>query len=260
MTYRQKQKVSPGLIKAMFGDSLKAGWWLDQKPGATVVPDFSGNGHDGTPSNVEFGQRSLAPGMVGRSSFGAGVSSKIVAENASDWDWIAQTGVFTLIWCGWRADEDTATAMPLSNTGGGAQAGAGIWVANGSGLRGRFSAGGGGDLAAYSLAAGESLKPFMIALVGNGTDMRLHVASCEGLSLDVDPTPITPEPTDTATYAMSVYALPSGSFQWHGGCQFSAVADRAISNDEFRFLAELSGVKNPPAYYQPGYVSELEAL
>ena len=84
MTYRQKQRVSPGLIKAMFGDSLKAGYWLDQKPGATVVPDFSGNGHDGTPTDVEFGQRPLAPGIVGRSGYFDGAPSYVSSGAHAD--------------------------------------------------------------------------------------------------------------------------------------------------------------------------------
>jgi len=115
MTYRQKQKVSPGLIKAMFGDSLKAGYWLDQKPGATVVPDFSGNGHDGTPSGVEFGQRSLAPGMVGRSAGFDGGSSEVILPSSTPQP---SEGIYRVIFAVMNEGADPSEHAYVSNRKG----------------------------------------------------------------------------------------------------------------------------------------------
>jgi len=59
--------VDPLLLKRMFGENLKGLWFPEYRDAAGNVRDLSGNGHTGTPTDVAFGERPLAPGLVGRS-------------------------------------------------------------------------------------------------------------------------------------------------------------------------------------------------
>ena len=52
-------------IKRLFGTALIGYWPLDEAAGASTVTDYSGQGNDGTPSNVTFGQAGIGDGRTG---------------------------------------------------------------------------------------------------------------------------------------------------------------------------------------------------
>jgi len=59
-----------------------------------------------------------------------------------------------------------------------------------------------------------------------------------------------------ADFNLSVGAVGDGRGKLEGSMHYFSAASQFTDEQDAKLLAELSGVKNPPAYYQPGYVSE----
>jgi hypothetical protein len=244
----------------MFGDSLKAGWWLDQKPGATVVPDFSGNGHDGVATDVEFGQRPLAPGMVGSSGYFDGVSGSIDIDNPLNF--AHQNGELTL--------ETVVSLDKIGEEAWWGLCGNLASFSSNTGVFWRVDSRGGDNKVNFRFQYNDGATTHTQALtaVWPGADDQPHhwLASWSDslgkMAIYVDGEPIAEQGfaltanSKDADFNFSVGAGGGGTGKLDGGMHYFSAASQFTDGADAKLLAELSGVKNPPAYYQTGYVSE----
>ena len=239
----------PMVIKAMFGDSLKGVWFPSERDSGGDVIDLSGNGHTGTPTDVSFDQRPLASGLVGSSAGFNGSSSNIeLAQDASPF--VGQD--FSLL--AWHTPGEGA----IFNSGGRAT-GTGDW--GGWGLRSvdnTYKVTSHGIMSEKAYFKGRTRKPTLVAVRHRDSDERWQVR-------DPDTGWTEASLMNGRRVAESGLLSLIGSSRksdgdlenfFSGVIGMVAVVTRQITDREFDQLVDLSGIRNPPAYYQPGYVSE----
>src|SRR4030067_1007358 len=84
-------------IKRRFGTALIGYWPLDEAAGASTVTDYSGQGNDGTPSNVTFGQGGIGDGRTA-ASFNGTTSYVDVYSAGLDADFNGDEYTFAIWW------------------------------------------------------------------------------------------------------------------------------------------------------------------
>ena len=240
--------VSPDLIKAMFGESVKL---LVADDGQGGFKDHSRNAYPLTSTDVEYGEPPLAPGLAGRSAKLNGVSSEINAGTIEGLDYIHQTL--------------TGSILVFSNKG----LNNGTWAENArsssvdygfnfgswSGTLGRLAIFTGSErvqtfssMGFYSLDARDAPMMYGVSFTPDSvTFLRNKYA---------ETTPLLASVT-TGTSSRSFTMLGSGgASQFDGKAQVMVFLDRPVTPEEINFLLDFSQIENPTAQYLPNYKSK----
>lgn len=235
----------------MFGDSLKGLWFPEYRDASGNVRDLSGNGNDGTPTAVTFGERPLAPGLVGRSAGFNGTSSTIVIPDGASIRPVQGEPYTVSVWfCAMKHDEPYYLANKRSGSSTSA-----IWgfrVENSGGIT-AFLKDQSGSQETVSVAANavEFGKPYLATISWHPGDNELRVwlnGNLVGTS-----TGALGDISNDGDFALG--NIPGQPLWSLGFTQAVAVSRTEHNVDLAKRLTNLSGIENPPAYYVPGYVS-----
>ena len=243
---RRKKRGLPPLtgvvLRSMFGDALK-GIWMPGQPLGGVIPDLSGAGHDGTPNAVGQSSRSLAPGIIGPYGTFDGSTSYISASVPY------LSGARTVLV--WRYVDDLASVQALANQRTSTDGWG--WTIQTDGSVESSHTGVAASVLDSPAGTVEPGRGYMLGWTFDPSAGHVQYAQGQPVAANADTTAST---SAGATFAIGASQLSGGWSNFSGGgVELVVLLDRAASADEIALLADLSGVVDAPAYYQPGYVS-----
>lgn len=247
--------IDPHALRALI-PGLQGAWFIDERyllPSGDLR-DVSGQGHHGTPTAVQLGQRSLAPGLVGGSGFADGVSSDISFGAAPALDPAA--GLSVLSWVlpeNWSAGATTQWELRDANNHHV------ILYMDGSDVVLRI-ADTGGTLGRVTVPDKHHSLPLFCCtyVIHDGTrwSWTLQVLPA-GAGWIADSGTMSREATDAATITPGLLSWGGSTNYFHGAAQAFAMASGEMPPEKLDALSALAGFDAPlPAYYQPFYVSD----
>lgn len=255
---QDRPQLDPLLLRRFLGNSAQLIAWMNANPGATSLTDYSGKGRPLTPANVEFGGRPLAPGLYGKSARFNGVSSKLYTSVFDTAVPVPQSAGYTaLFFINEFFPVDTRGCL-LNAQGAGGEYFRIRTFGNVGPLVETIYNDGSGEAYGKSQEGNFTGMPSLIAVRFNPDTDELApviVSSAGEFFSPPNVGDMSGKLPFSPVNSIDFGAQRSGVF-FSGTMNGLAIASRFVTNEELSLIADLSGIKNPPADYKPFYVSD----